>query len=103
LKRIIPRLEELGEHEISYYLAVARAFGRARDRYIPGGKTRTTVHFISAGDRDREIANRGDWNHFCEKPVTFHKVAGDHFSILEAPNVAFLADIITALLPGGAV
>lgn len=96
LKRLIPRLEQLGEQEISYYLAVARAFGRARSRYIPGGTIRAAVHFISAGDR--EIANRGDWNHFCEKPVTFHKVAGDHFSILEAPNVGLLADIIAARL-----
>lgn len=105
LKRLIPRLEKLGEREISYYLAVVRAFGRARDRYIPGGKIRAAVHFISAGDAgdagngDREMANREDWNHFCETPVTFYKVAGDHFSILEAPNVGFLADIIAALLP----
>ncbi|MCX6581964.1 MAG: amino acid adenylation domain-containing protein [Candidatus Aminicenantes bacterium] len=102
LKRLIPRLEQLGEREISYYLAVARAFGGARGRYIPGGKTRSAVHFISAadaGDGDREMVNRGDWNLFCEKPVTFHKAAGDHFSILEVPNVGFLADIIAALLP----
>ncbi|MDQ1352485.1 MAG: hypothetical protein QG657_2791, partial [Acidobacteriota bacterium] len=96
LKKLIPRLEQLKEREITYYLAVARAFGRARDRYIPGGKIRSAVHFISA--RDREMANREDWNYFCETPVTFYEVAGDHFSILEAPNVSSLADIIAALL-----
>jgi amino acid adenylation domain-containing protein len=97
LKRLIPRLEQLGEQEISYYIAVASGFGRARGRYIPGRKIHTAVSFIGAGES--KISFREDWNRYCEKQVTFHQVDGDHFSILEEPNVRFLADIIAPLLP----
>lgn len=85
----IPNFRQLGIRELIYYLNIVRSFDRARNLYIPEGKIDTELNFFCASRS--EIDNRDRWRHYCRKPVKFHHVNGDHFSIFEKPEVAEFA------------
>jgi thioesterase domain-containing protein/acyl carrier protein len=64
--------------------------------YSPEGKIKTLMHFIGASNR--EMVRWEKWHPYCQQPVKFHKVSGDHFSIMERPHVVSLAKIFNTLL-----
>lgn len=86
----IPNFHQLGFRQLIYYLNVVRSFDRARNLYIPEGKIAAKLNFFCASRA--EIANRDRWCLYCQEPIKYHHVTGDHFSIFEQPEVAEFAE-----------
>ncbi len=86
----VPNFNQAAIPDLVYYLNTIRTFDNARNAYIPAGKNKTPVYFIGA-DRS-PVKNREKWQTYSEKPIEFHPVPGDHFSIFKIPEVTRLAE-----------
>ena len=75
---------------------VIQALVDARDRYCPGGKSNTTVHFFKASQS--RIPNKNLWSDYFKEPVTFYEMNGDHFSILKMPEAAVFCELFAGVL-----
>lgn len=66
-----------------------RSFGNAGDHYVPTGKIRTPIHYFRASESIGSMKEH--WNDFCQTPVIYHEIVGDHNSIFQDPQVNELA------------
>ncbi|UCH97292.1 MAG: amino acid adenylation domain-containing protein, partial [Candidatus Aminicenantes bacterium] len=96
IQQEIPNFNQLTLKQMVYYFNVSRTLARACDRYIPGGKVKTPIHFFTA--RRSKIKNKNDWQKYSHHPLKFHKIAGDHFSILKMPQAASFAKLFENLM-----
>jgi thioesterase domain-containing protein len=89
-----------------YCLNMVLTLNKARERYIPGGKIDTQVHFFKAGEEKRAAAVE-KWNLYCRQPIRLYEIPGDHFSIMKMPEAATLAGLLDTVMrqrdpgPGG--
>jgi amino acid adenylation domain-containing protein len=79
-----------------YYLNINRTFDHARRIYLPGGKCSAPVCFFGASLT--EIFNREKWHSYCQEPLRYYHITGDHFSIFKAPEVAGFARTFNEVL-----
>jgi thioesterase domain-containing protein len=82
--------------ESVYNITITRLLEQARNGYVPGGKLKTPVHFIDPSNREMTWGKQ--WHPYCQLPMKFHKVSGDHFSIMKQPHVVSAAKIFNTLL-----
>jgi thioesterase domain-containing protein len=82
-----------------YCLNMVRTLNKARDRYIPGGKIDTQVHFFKAGEEKRAAAVE-KWNLYCRQPIGLYEISGDHFSIFKMPEVEAFAKLFGKIVVG---
>ncbi|NOQ25140.1 MAG: AMP-binding protein, partial [Bacteroidales bacterium] len=87
----IPDFENLNVPDLIYYLNTIRSYIRARMVFVPETKNKTFVNFFGASKN--EIQNRTDWNKYCNQPIKFHKLIGDHYSIFKNPEVVEFAKV----------
>jgi len=72
--------------ESMYYLNMARTMTSAVRSYVPFGKLNTPVHYFGAR-QSWHIKNK-KWENYTTTPIEFHEVPGEHFTILDNPNIA---------------
>ena len=87
--QIMQHYNHLSSGETLRYLNTIRSFERAYQAYRPTGKMNTPLYYFNASQSKR--INSGNWQEFCHQPVQFYEVKGDHYSILEFPQVIELA------------
>ncbi|NIO87699.1 MAG: amino acid adenylation domain-containing protein [Candidatus Aminicenantes bacterium] len=80
-----------------YCLNMVRTLNKARDRYIPGGKIDTQVHFFKAGGGTKAV-DAEKWNLYCRDSIRWYEIPGDHFSIMKMPEVASLAKLFDKIV-----
>jgi amino acid adenylation domain-containing protein len=98
LARLIPHYHRLSTRELIYYFNINRSLAGARARYIPGGKVTAAVHYLKAHRSPAAFGER--WNAYCNRPITFHHLPGDHHSMLKPPHVEKTAEIFRFLVLG---
>jgi thioesterase domain-containing protein len=96
MRRIIPGFDRLTLKELVYRLNVIRTLSNAGDRYVPGGKVKTPVHFFEAVRSERP-ASKG-WQEYTVNPLKLYKIDGDHFSIFRNPVVTVFAETFSSIL-----
>ncbi|MCP4156904.1 MAG: AMP-binding protein, partial [bacterium] len=84
-EEVIPNFRQQGIKELIRYSNMIRTLDRARNTYLPKSKLKSPLHFYAAAGT--EIEDRKNWNLYTEEPVTYHALAGDHFSIFNPPHV----------------
>jgi acyl transferase domain-containing protein/thioesterase domain-containing protein len=82
--------------DLIQYMNLSRTFGNASAQYIPPRKLRTPLHFFEGTEAPQDTPVH--WNEYCENPVTFHEMKGDHYSIFKQPLVKEFAHIFSAFL-----
>jgi thioesterase domain-containing protein/acyl carrier protein len=89
MDRLLPHFESLSAKDLVYYLNVARTFYRAMETYAPSGTVSCPTHFFTTGKESSK------WGGRCAATVTYHPLAGDHYSIMqtEAPLRALVRAI----------
>lgn len=92
----IPLYHQQSIGQLIRYLNTARTFHNARALYIPTRKIHAPVHY-DAASQSKEI-KKELWDEFCRKPINFHEIIGDHYSILQTPYVVSFARIFNATL-----
>ncbi|MCP4151326.1 MAG: hypothetical protein GY757_26515, partial [bacterium] len=80
------------------YINLSRSLINAAARYLPTKKIDTPLYFFNALKGGRGISEA--WQDYCREPVIYHKLNGDHYSILRSPVVEVLARIITGIDTG---
>jgi thioesterase domain-containing protein/acyl carrier protein len=85
----LPNYHRLGISQLIYYLNAGRSLSRARQRYSITQTLSTPAHYFAARE-SAAIDHRG-WQAYFDKPVTFHTLEGDHFSIFTQPGVVDFA------------
>jgi thioesterase domain-containing protein/acyl carrier protein len=86
-----PNFNRLSIKELIYYMNMVRSLINARNLYIPKSKIRITPQFFTASRF--VIPNREQWNNYCQEPLKFFEVMGDHFSIFELPETIQFAKL----------
>jgi thioesterase domain-containing protein len=76
---------DIGIENIITSLNFYRSFGNAGDHYVPSGKIRTPIHYFRASESIGSMKEH--WNDFCQTPVIYHEIVGDHNSIFQDPQV----------------
>jgi thioesterase domain-containing protein len=97
VKEVIPRgiamampttaLSDIREY--IYYVNMIRTLDNARNNYVPQRKSHSITHFFAASGS--KIINKNHWGNYFHKTLVFHKINGDHFSILKIPDVISFA------------
>jgi amino acid adenylation domain-containing protein len=88
---VVPGYHQLNIGELIQYLNIGRTFHNARASYIPPGKIHTPVHYYAAS-QSKEILKES-WNAYCDMPIKFYEIPGDHYSIFKMPQVLEFAKI----------
>ncbi len=94
---VLPNFAQLDIWSALYYLNISRTFRQAHSTYIPQGKIQAPIVYIAAA-QSREQIDKEKWQDYAIHPITFHEIAGDHFSIFVQPQVKRLAEIFEAVL-----
>lgn len=85
IARITPNFDHADLRECIYYLNVIRSYSNARAVYVPHKKVQTKAYFFSANRS--EVKNKEHWGLYCNTPMQFIEISGDHFSIFEQPEL----------------
>ncbi|UCH92906.1 MAG: amino acid adenylation domain-containing protein, partial [Candidatus Aminicenantes bacterium] len=93
--QVVPGYHQLSIAELIRYLNLGRTFHQARAAYIPSGKVKTTVHFFKASESQFK---QQSWNNYCLRPIKSHQIEGNHFSIMQMPQVISFARIFTRVI-----
>lgn len=94
MRALIPNTDKLTTAQFTGYFNAARTLLHAREIYAPPLEPLLNVpvhHVIPSGTA---IANHRQWDSFLKNPSRFHRLEGDHFSILKLPAVKMIADIM---------
>ena len=86
--RGIPNIANLDISACIRYLNILRSSIRARLSYTPTGKIDTPVHYFWPAES--KISGPENWNDYSSQPIKIYKIPGDHYSILELPQVTNL-------------
>jgi amino acid adenylation domain-containing protein len=92
----IPNFKQQDINGLIYNLNMIKTYTRTRDIYLPLGKINTNVHYFDAAESI--IDNKKNWNKYTYRPVKFHEVQGDHFSMLDMPYVEEMAKLFNGLM-----
>lgn len=90
LARIIPHYDQLRVDEILEYLKKMQVISAAWASYVPDNQLKAEVHFFAA-KKSKGVKKKG-WEQFCQNPIVYHTVKGDHFDLFEMPGVRDLAE-----------
>jgi amino acid adenylation domain-containing protein len=96
IQRMLPHIYRLSVREKIQYINVMRSFRRARMHFIPKGKIKTLLHFFAAKETPGDSVAGSDpvqvpWNEYSKDSMVTYKISGDHYSILNEPNITNLA------------
>jgi len=81
---------EQGIGDLIKYMNMGRTLHNARVFYVPAGKIASPVHFFLAS-KSSHLIEKQAWENFCQAPILFEEIPGDHFSLLRQPAVNILA------------
>jgi len=56
------------------------------------------ITLFYAGDNSGGIKNISAWNKYTKKGVEHYEIPGDHYSMMQKPNVQYLADQLTSCI-----
>ncbi|NIM13759.1 MAG: amino acid adenylation domain-containing protein [Candidatus Aminicenantes bacterium] len=98
--QVIPHSTQLLVKQLIYYLNVIRTLERACALYIPKNNVKTKLHYFAA-HQSEGIVDKKQWQDFCENKVKFYELQGDHFSILQNPNVSGIASLVEKIMKSG--
>jgi hypothetical protein len=91
----LPNFRQLDIRDFIYYQNIGRTFHYARSSYIPSVKINTPIHFFKASQsKFKEKA----WINYCQHPIEFHIIEGNHFSIFQSPGVVLFAQIFNRIM-----
>jgi thioesterase domain-containing protein/acyl carrier protein len=95
---VVPDYIHLSIDQLIEYLNAGRTFHNARTYYTPAGKIHTIVHYFSA--RQSRGIIKESWNDYCNKPIRFYEISGDHYSIFKRPKVIEFSDFFGKIING---
>ncbi|QOS98553.1 amino acid adenylation domain-containing protein [Brevibacterium sp. JNUCC-42] len=87
---------ESKKNDLKTYLKAVnsvRALCSLRDRYIPSSSIKTRVSYYGGSEYD--IVNKHLWENYCQTPIDYFVVPGDHFTIFKEPNVGGFAEVVS--------
>jgi thioesterase domain-containing protein/acyl carrier protein len=87
---IVPNYHQLGVEELVKYLNVGRTLSNARASYVPTGKVNIPGYFFKAS---QSKFKRRNWNSYFKKPLKFYEITGDHYSIMQIPQLISMVNI----------
>lgn len=83
---------------------ILAAHTSAMQRYSPGSGTAADLVVLvrATGDQEKDSTSQyaAMWQVFCRNPLEQHTISGDHYSIMELPRVAYVADVLSRALGG---
>jgi thioesterase domain-containing protein len=88
--------EGLRVEDAIQYLNLTRTLINSAAHYIPAGKIKTPIHFFAGSQSKRKAPEH--WKNYCNTPVTYHQVSGDHYSIFQQPHVKEFARLFNELI-----
>jgi amino acid adenylation domain-containing protein len=91
----VPNLDKMTIREFISYLNTVRTFENTRNKYIPGGKIDTVVHFFKSSEMG---VNAEKWNVYCKEPIRIYHITGDHYSIFKVPGVIEFAKLFDRVI-----
>ena len=91
--RIIPEVDNISAQKLMKYLKRITLFTRIQALYRPDKKIKTEIHYFKA-NQSPEMK----WKRYSKGKVNTNIISGDHYSIMEKPNVKELAEKINNLL-----
>ncbi len=91
IAKAVPSFEYIKVHELLYIMNIIRSLHNAGESYTPKGKIDSQIYYFKA--KDSETINPENWNKYCSKPIIFNAIEGDHFSVMNNPNVNKIAEI----------
>ena len=83
---------EINIETLITYLNYFRTFGNAGDLYVPLDKINAALHFINV--RESIGFTKEHWQDFCQNPIIYHEIEGNHNSVFQNPQVIELARLI---------
>ena len=95
--QVVPNYDQLEIAQLIHTLNRWRTLRRARALYTPSREIYTPAHYFAAAESQKKF-DKERWNEYCGKPLTFHEISGDHFTIFQNPHVAVLADFFDRII-----
>jgi tyrocidine synthetase-3 len=93
----IPKSAQTSAKQLVYYFNIIRSMDRARSMYIPNNKVKTKLYYLEASKSENIVKKEG-WQDYCENKLEYYKVQGDHFSILQNPDVSGTAAVLKKIM-----
>ncbi len=66
----------------------------ARDNYSPSSQEQSTILFQAAENNAPQGYDPGEWAALTGGSLEVHEIPGDHYSLLRAPGVSLIADVL---------
>jgi len=82
--------------DLIQYMNLSRTFGNGANEYLPPRKLQIPLHFFEGTETDQ--SKPLFWHDYCENPVIFHHMKGDHYTIFEQPLVKDFAHVFSVFL-----
>jgi len=99
MTKLISDFSQLGIKELIFHMNTIRTLDSARNKYIPQGKLDTVLYyFVATKSTVFKDKSRTTWSNYLTKPPICHYISGDHFSIIQKPDVLELATIFSTEL-----
>jgi amino acid adenylation domain-containing protein len=96
MAQLMPQGREIDLPEILRSLNLNRSLTRARSLYVPDRRLESRLHIIEA--RDSGVKGVEMWRPYCASEIVAYQVEGDHFSIMAAPVVGRLVELVSRIV-----
>ena len=92
----IPEYNEIGIRDLVYYMNFIRTLNTTIEGYMPKNQINTQVHMFNASGKG--VGNKKDWNKLLVHESVCFSIPGDHFTMMQNPNVSKLTAVASEIL-----